>query len=83
LYFLPVVRHERSLTLEQLAESLRRTFPAKRYHRDLVARLERGERPRSPQVIEDLAKALDVSPGVLTADSIVIRRTGEIEVARA
>ena len=47
LHFLPLVRKDRNLTLDQLAR-------AAGTHRDRVARLERGERPNNPDIIQRL-----------------------------
>jgi transcriptional regulator with XRE-family HTH domain len=75
LYFLSLVRHDRQLSLHQLAR-------ASNIHRLTIARYERGERPKSPTSIQRLASALTVSPDVLSADAIVVYRDGRIEVAR-
>jgi transcriptional regulator with XRE-family HTH domain len=75
LHFLHVVREDRRLSLADLAKPLE-SYP------DRIARYERGERPRNPEVIQKLAAALSVSPDVFTADAITIHRDGRIEVAR-
>ena len=75
LHFLPLVRKDRNLTLDQLAR-------AAGTHRDRVARLERGERPNNPDIIQRLANALGVPADVLTAESITITRGGDIRVTR-
>jgi transcriptional regulator with XRE-family HTH domain len=75
LHFLHVVREDRKLTLQQLAN-------AAGTHRDRIARLERGERPQDLVVVQRIADALGVAPEVLTANSISLSRDGSIEVLR-
>jgi transcriptional regulator with XRE-family HTH domain len=75
LHFLPLVRKDRNLSRDQLARAVGT-------HRDRIARLERGERPRDVGTIQRLADALGVSADVLTAGSITISRQGEIRVTR-
>ena len=75
LHFLPLVRKDRNLTLDQLGR-LTGT------HRALVSRFEHGERPNDAGMIQRLADALGVSADVLTADAITITRSGDIKVTR-
>ena len=75
LYFLSLVRHERQLSLYQLAREAD-------VHRLTIARYSRGERPRDLLTIQRLASALSVSPEVLAADAITVYRDGRIEVAK-
>lgn len=75
LHFLHVVREDRRLSLAQLAREVGT-------YADRIARYERGESPRDLQTIQRLAHALNVSQEVFVADAIVIRRDGNIEVAK-
>jgi hypothetical protein len=75
LHFLPLVRKDRQLSLEQLA----RAIHADRF---LLARLERGETPRDPAIVDDLARALDVDAAVFVASAVTVHLNGRIEVAK-
>ena len=75
LHFLPLVRKDRNLTLDQLARLVGT-------HRALLGRFEHGERPGDAGMIQRLADALGVSADVLTAEAITVHRDGRIKVAR-
>jgi transcriptional regulator with XRE-family HTH domain len=75
LHFLPHVRRDRQLSLDDLGRLVDRD-------RQTIARLERGERPRDLAIIHRLADALSIDASVLSADSITIYRDGRIEVAK-
>jgi hypothetical protein len=76
LVHLSVLRALRGLSQGQLSDlaDLNRFY---------VARLERGERPRSVQEIERLATALNVPTTALTAKTISIDRDGGVSVSHA